>query len=298
MTKETRANLLLILTAMIWGLSFVALVVGMKDMGPFVYNGICFSLGGTALIIVILLTKRKIENDFSKVLKSGIVCGLFLFLASSFQKLGVSGSTAGKIAFITSTYMIIVPIITFIKYKKTNNRIWISIFLALIGLYLLCIDDKFVLSRGDSFLFVSAFFFACHVLAVDKHSKGNDPLILSSIQFYVCGILSLAVSFFAKENIDLTSIYNALIPVLYGGFMSVGIAFTLQVIAQKDAKPETAGVLMSLESVFASIGGLIILGEKMHQKGYLGCLLIFAGVIILQIKKGDKKNEKRIIRKN
>lgn len=295
MSREIRANLLLILTAMIWGFSFVALVVGMKDMGPFVYNGICFLLGGSSLVPVILITGRKINNNFLKVLKSGVVCGIFLFLASTFQKLGARGSTAGKIAFITSTYMIIVPIITFIKSRKANNRICISIFLSLIGLYLLCINDKFILSKSDVFLFISAFFFATHVLAVDKHSKGNDPIVLSSIQFFVNGILSIILSFIAKETVNLTMIYNAIIPVLYGGIMSVGIAFTLQVVAQKDAKPENAGILMSLESVFASIGGLIILGEKMQPKGYIGCLLILIGVIILQIKKGDSKKEKRIV---
>ena len=284
-SKRMKANLLLLLTAAIWGVAFVAQKESVKYIGPYLYNGVRFLLGAVSLIPLILIIKPKVTNDFKYMLKGGITVGIFLFLAASLQQIGIIYTDAGKAGFITSLYMVIIPVIGIFLKHKTSLNTWLGVFIALIGLYLLCMSGSFTLEYGDFLIFICAFFWAGHVLLIDHFVKRINSLLLSVMQFSVCGILCIISSFICKETVSTEVVVNALIPILYGGILSVGVAYTLQTVAQKDAKPSHAAIIMSMESCFSVIGGALILGERMSANGYTGCILIFAAIIISQLKK-------------
>ena len=284
-SKHLKSNLLLLLTAAIWGFAFVAQKESIKYIGPFFYNGLRFIMGGLSLIPLILILKCKMPKDKRHMIKGGLIVGLFLFIAASLQQVGMIDTDAGKAGFITSLYMVLVPVFGIFLKQKTSLYTWIGVGLSLVGLYLLCMGDTFTLQRGDILIFICAFFWAGHVLLIDHYVKTIDSLILSFMQFIVCGVLCIASSFFLNETWNLTVIYNSLLPLLYGGLLSVGVAYTLQVVAQKNAKPSHAVVILSTESCFSVIGGALILGEAMSLKGYIGCILIFIAVLISQKKK-------------
>lgn len=282
MNKQLKSNLLLVLTAAIWGFAFVAQVMGAEFVGAFTFNGIRFLLGSFSLIPVIFILKRKPGTDLKYMIKAGITAGIFLFMGANLQQLGIPYTTAGKSGFITSLYMVIIPVISIFLHKKPDKYTWLGVFMAVVGLYLLCVNEQFKISGGDFIILIGAFFWAGHVLFIDHFVERVDSLILSSIQFFVCGVLSLISAFVLNEPFTAAGLYGALLPICYGGFMSVGIAYTLQVVAQKDANPTHAAIIMSLESVFAAIGGMIILKETMTLKGTIGCILIFTGILISQ----------------
>ena len=293
--KELESSLLLLLAAAIWGFAFVAQRVGAKYVGSFTFNGVRFALGCISLIPLIIYFKHKsrekneLENDKLgksaqlSTIKAGIIAGVVIFIASSLQQIGLEETTAGKAAFITGFYIVLVPFLGILLKHKIHKSTWIAAAFGIIGLYLLSITSDFTISRGDLLELIGSLFWAIHILLIDRFTQKMDALKLSFIQFATCSILSMGFAL-VLENISLIGLSQALVPILYGGIASVGIAYTLQVVGQKHAKPSHAAIILSMESVFASIGGLILLGEIMGVKGYIGCALMLAGMLLSQIR--------------
>ena len=275
---------------MIWGFAFVAQRSGMEHLGPFTFNAIRFALGGTSLIPLLLLNqKRKFDNNkflpliSDKVLlKGGAVAGIILFVGASLQQGGIVDTSAGKAGFITGLYIILVPILGMMFKQKTSYGTWIGAVVASVGLYLLTIKTDFSIDPGDLLVLISAFFWAAHVLWIGRVSPRTDPIQLAFFQFMICSLLSLITGLITEDS-TLQNIVDAMYPILYAGVASVGIAYTLQVIAQRDAHPSHAAIIMSLEAVFAVIGGWILLNESIAFRGLIGCTLMLAGMIISQI---------------
>lgn len=283
-----RANLILLFTAMIWGLAFVAQRSGMKDIGPFAYNGLRFALGSLSLLPVLIIDQRKrLSKKYSitrnEFLWAGLVCGVFLFAGSSFQQVGMVYTTAGNGGFITSLYVILVPVFGLFWRQKVNIQTWLGALMALVGMYFLSVKGSMDLALGDSLVFVSAFFFAGHVLVIGKYAPQTNIIRLSVVQFSVASVFSLLISLLI-ETTTLDDILRAGIPILYGGIMSVGVAYTLQMLGQKKAHPSHAAIILSLESLFAAIGGILILDEPLNFKVALGGCLMLAGVILSQLR--------------
>lgn len=283
-----RANLILLFTAMIWGLAFVAQRSGMKDIGPFAYNGLRFALGSLSLLPVLIIDQRKrLSKKYSitrnEFLWAGLVCGVFLFAGSSFQQVGMVYTTAGNGGFITSLYVILVPVFGLFWRQKVNIQTWLGALMALVGMYFLSVKGSMNLALGDSLVFVSAFFFAGHVLVIGKYAPQTNIIRLSVVQFSVASVFSLLISLLI-ETTTLDDILRAGIPILYGGIMSVGVAYTLQMLGQKKAHPSHAAIILSLESLFAAIGGILILDEPLNFKVALGGCLMLAGVILSQLR--------------
>ncbi|PIQ29842.1 MAG: EamA family transporter [Bacteroidetes bacterium CG18_big_fil_WC_8_21_14_2_50_41_14] len=285
---------LLLLTAIIWGLAFVAQRAGMESIGPFVFNGIRFLLGSISLLPVIILLNRnnlpagKQGNPTALQAKkhklmwvSGLISGLVLFIASSFQQMGMVFTTAGNAGFITSLYVIMVPLLGLIFGLKVNRYTWIGALLAVIGLYFISVNTGFSIQKGDLLVLASAFFFAIHLLIIGYYSNKTEVLWLAFIQFALTGILSLIVGYFT-EVIDINQIKLAAIPLLYGGLMSVGVAYTLQIVGQRKAIPTHAAIILSLEALFAALGGWLILDEMFTSRQITGGILMLAGVVLSQ----------------
>ena len=291
---------MLVVTTMIWGFAFVAQRIGAESLGALVYNGIRFALGAVSLIPVYLVfEKEKFNKDkFKKTLVAAIVCGTILFIASALQQYGIELThSVGKAGFITGLYTVLVPIIAFIVYKQRNSAwVWIGATLAVSGLFLLSVNESFTIEFGDILLLIGAFFWAVHILVIDKFVVGVSPLRFASLQFAVCAALNLVFAVFF-DTFEYEAIMTALLPLLYGGLASVGIAYTFQIIAQKHCDPTTAAIIFSLESVFSAIGGAVIFGEKMSARGYIGCIFIFGGIILSQLKFGKKKENEQCIQK-
>ncbi len=290
--KQLRGNIMLIITAFIWGSAFVAQDIAAETIAPFTFNALRSYVGGLFLIPIIFFFKflDKKTNTASPsgtkkdLITGGIACGCALAIASAFQQIGISsGASTGKAGFITAMYILLVPVLGLFLKKKVNFTTWISIGLGVIGLYLLCMtDNSFKLAPSDVFLILCAIFFSCHILVIDKFSPKVNCIIMSCIQFFTCAILNTILMFIFEEP-DITKILGAILPILYVGIMSSGIAYTLQIIAQKDTNPVIASLLMSLESVFALICGWIILGDSMTNREIGGCVLVFTGIILSQI---------------
>jgi len=285
MNKRMVANLLLLLTSAIWGFGFVAQRVGAQYIGAFTFNGIRFALGALSLVPLIIYFNKNKKGEkmaFAKMAIPGIIIGTVLFIASTLQQIGLGYTTAGKAGFITGLYMVIVPLFgLFLKHKIGKNA-WLGVFAAVIGLYLLSVNEDFSIAFGDLLVLIGAIFWALHILTIDKFAKEIDPLILSALQFATCSILSLG-SAFMFETVTAPAIVSSMIPLLYGGLLSVGIAYTLQVVAQKDAKPSHAAIILSMESVFGAVGGALLLSESMNMRSLIGCALILTGILISQI---------------
>lgn len=293
--KEIESSLMLLAAAAIWGLAFVAQRVGAKYVGSFTFNGVRFALGALSLLPLIVFFNRrsngnsKSENnnidgiEYKSIIKAGIILGTVLFAASSLQQIGLEETTAGKAAFITGFYIVLVPFMgVFLKYKIHKNT-FIAAAFAIIGLYLLSITSDFTITNGDLYELIGSIFWAAHILLVDKFTKKMDTLRLSVIQYSVCSIFSIFTALIF-EDISLSGILQAIVPIIYGGIASVGIAYTLQAFGQRNAKPCHAAIILSMESVFASVGGLIILKESMSIRGYLGCVFMFTGMLLSQLK--------------
>jgi drug/metabolite transporter (DMT)-like permease len=281
---------LLLLTAVIWGFAFVAQRVGMDHVGPFTFNGIRFALGGLSLLPFIVYRKRQMvfpgkrENTGTawKFFSGSMLAGFFLFAGSSLQQVGLVYTTAGNAGFITGLYVVIVPVMGLFWKQQAGTGNWAGAILAAVGLYFLSVTQDLTMGKGDFLVLISAFLWASHVLIIGWLSPKTDSIQLAAFQFAVCSVLSLftAVVF---ETIVWDDIMKAMIPILYGGLMSVGVAYTLQVVAQKDAHPAHASILLSLEAVFAAIGGWIILNEMMSFRGLMGCSLMLSGMMISQL---------------
>ena len=289
-----RSSALLLLTACIWGVAFVAQSVGMEYVGPFTFNFVRSILGGLVLIPCIFFLKREKKAEAEKVseeekkaqrktlLAGGICCGVALCLASNFQQIGIQYTTVGKAGFITACYIVIVPVIGLFLGKKCTKFIWAAVAMALIGLYLLCITDGFSIGKGDLLVLVCAFLFSLHILVIDYFSPKVDGVKLSCIQFLTCGVLS-GIPALLLEHPELSSILTAWQPILYAGVMSCGVAYTLQIIGQKNMNPTVASLILSLESCISVLAGWIILGQQLSTKEILGCVIMFAAIILAQL---------------
>ena len=281
--KKT-ATLLLLLTDLIWGCSFVAQDVSSDYLGPFTFNFVRFFIGSAVLLPFVLNSrkKRKIrKKEDITASKAGLSCGVALAIASVLQQIGVGSSGAGKGGFITSLYNIFVPFILVLMGKKLTKRNFICALGAIVGMYLLCINETFSLERGDIFLLLCAIGFALHIIIID-YFKETDGLTLSCLQFFVSGVICLFGALIS-EKIDLNLIIKAIIPLLYAGVFSCGIAYTLQVIAQKYIHPAIATLVLSLESVFSVLAAWVILGDTLSAKELLGCFIVFIFVVYAQL---------------
>ena len=287
---------MLILTAFIWGTAFVAQSVGMDYLGPFTFNGVRSLIGGVALIPCIWILQKlndksdpvTEERNRKDLLIGGISCGVLLFAASSLQQVGIQYTTAGKAGFITAFYIVFVPVLGIFLGKKTGWKVWTAVILALAGLYFLCITEKFTIGKGDIFLFACALVFSLHILVIDYFSPKVEGVKMSCIQFMVCGIISLPFMFLL-EIPKMGAIVDAAWPLLYAGVLSCGVAYTLQIIGQKNVNPAIASLILSLESCFSVLAGWVILGEKLSVRESIGCILMFAAIILAQLP--DKKDK-------
>lgn len=301
--KQLRGSLMLLITALIWGTAFVAQSDGMKYVEPFTYNAVRTLLGGIVLLPVVFLLRRlNAKSDspqhFSKksTLRGGILCGVLLCTASSFQQFGIVRTSAGKAGFITALYVLIVPLLGLLLRKKQPKSIWLCAGAALCGFYLLCVREGFRVGSGDLLVLICAVFFALHIMAVDHFCEaGAEPAAMSCIQFFTAGLLA-AVCMLIFESPQPEQIRSARLSIAYAGILSSGVAYTLQVFGQRDTPPAAATLLMSLESVFAALSGWLLLNEALSPRELAGCALVFAAVIASQLlslrqNKQSQKNE-------
>jgi drug/metabolite transporter (DMT)-like permease len=286
--------LILFLTAIIWGLAFVAQKAGMEFIGPFAFNGIRFFLGAISLLPILLFQKYfkagpKKEFNMSYTINGGLIMGVVLFLAASLQQVGIIKSTAGNAGFITSLYIIIVPFIGIFLKHKIRKEVWVGSILAVIGLYFLSINNQFQMAAGDSLILFSAIFWAIHIVLIGHYAPKVNILLLSIIQFTIAAILNLIVAIIFEE-IEWQMISNALYPILYGGIMSIGVAYTLQMYGQKNVAPSKAAIILSFESVFAMLGSWLILNEVIGFRKGMGAAIMLIGLIISQVKFREKSD--------
>ena len=287
-SQAIKADLLMLIAAVIWGFAFVAQREGMETMGPFLFNGVRFLIGVVALSPVVWYLSKKPQPDHKaevstkKLLIAGTMAGLLLFIAISFQQYGLQFTTAGKAGFITGLYIFFVPLIGLFFGQKTGSGTWLGATIALIGLYLLSIKEDFSIAEGDLPQLICAVFFASHVLYIGYFAKLMDPLKLSLVQYVVTGILSLLIAI-VVELITWDMIMDTAIPLLYAGVMSTGIAYTLQVVAQQHAHSSHAAIILSLEGAFAVLGGWLLLDEYLSTRGLLGCGLMLTGMFLSQL---------------
>ena len=285
-----KSDALLLTTAIIWGFAFVAQRVGMDYVGPFTFNGIRFAVGSLSLLPLLMMSREQpaaTKNilpppGLKTIFLGGGALGLALFSGASLQQVGLVYTTAGKAGFITGLYVIIVPILGLFWRQQPSLGTWIGAILAAIGLYFLSVTDQFTIELGDLLVLIGAFFWAAHVLIISWLSPRINPIKLAFSQYVACSILSLMTATIV-EVITFDSIIAAAIPILYGGLLSVGVAYTLQVVAQRNAHPAHAAILLSLEAVFAAIGGWLILGEIISIRGLVGCGLMLAGMLLSQL---------------
>ena len=299
MKQQIKSSLILLLTATIWGVAFVAQSVGMEYIGPFTFNAIRCVMGGLVLIPVILVLKKKKETgaenqekeDKKTLWAGGIACGVILCIASNLQQFGIMEASVGKSGFFTALYIVMIPVIGIFIGKRPGIKLWFCVALAVVGMYLLCMKDgSFTIERADIMLLLCALAFSFHILVVDYFSPKVDGVKMSCIQFFVCGVLS-AVGMLFTETPDISNIQAAWLPLLYAGLLSCGVGYTLQIVGQKGINPVIASLIMSLESVISALAGWVILGQVLSPKEILGCVLMFVAIIITQIPIGNKKTD-------
>ncbi len=288
------ADLLLLITAAIWGFAFVAQSLGNVFFGPFTFNAIRFTLGALVLL-PLLVWQRKHEKSipvfsWKRDLLPALLTGLALFAGTTCQQIGLLGSTAGKAGFITGLYVILVPLMALVWGEKTHCAHWMGALLSVIGLYLLSVKSGLTISPYDLILLAGAFVWAGHVHLIDRYGGQVGALRLSILQFAISGLLSGIIAM-PCESFELSGLREGILPVLYGGLLSVGLAYTLQVIAQRRADPSHAAIIFSLEGVFAALGGWVVLGETLTLRGGVGCALMLAGMVVSQIGGRGKENK-------
>jgi len=289
LANKLKADGLLMLTALIWGAAFVAQRLGMDHVGPFTFNGVRFALGALALQPLIWrMQKGRSAPGAStgRIIRCGLFAGAVLFAGAALQQVGIVHTTAGKAGFITGLYVVMVPLFGLALGQRAGAGTWIGALAAAVGLYLLSVNEDFSIAYGDVLELIGAVFWAGHVLLIGKLSPGmdgTDAVKLAAAQFVTCSVLSLGAAV-AVESITWAGVSGAGIPILYGGLMSVGVAYTLQVVAQRDADPAHAAIILSLEAVFAAVAGYFILGELLTMRAFLGCGLMLGGMLISQLK--------------
>ena len=298
-----RNTILLFMTAIIWGTSFVAQSAGMEYIGPFTFSVIRYVLGGTVLIPVIIFLRRKQEKpaDIMLSIKYGIGCGIILCSASNFQQMAMLKASAGKAGFITALYIIIVPILGIFMRKRTSPVIWLSVILAVIGLYFLCIgrSGNYSFEMSDLQLLICSLLFSFHIVYVDNaNSKGVDGVVMSSAQFFTAAVISaffvVPVDVCVYDMIPRVALVKAALPALcYSGFMACGVAYTLQIVGQNEVNPTVASLIMSLESVVSAISGFLILHQKLTVDELVGCFVMFAAIMLAEMPAGAKASRRR-----
>lgn len=311
---EWKSPALLFLTAVVWGVAFVAQSVGMDYVGPFTFNCIRCLIGAVVLVPCIwFLDGWKQRPDGAScgresagaqdsascsrrsagaqdgasdgshaLLAGGICCGLALFVASNLQQIGIQYTTVGKAGFITALYIVMVPVFGIFLKKRAGIRVWVSVALAVAGLYLLCITDRLALGKGDILVLLCAVVFAVHILVVDHFSAKADGVRMSCIQFLVCGLLS-GVCMLITEHPEMRLILQAWQPILYAGVFSCGVGYTLQIVGQKGTDPTVASLILSLESVVSVLAGWLLLGQRLSVRELGGCALMFAAILLAQM---------------
>lgn len=293
---KTKNAFMLVLTAFIWGTAFVAQSMGMDYLGPFTFNGVRSLIGGAALLPCIAFLKLLngkntaafINGNRKDLLIGGIACGLLLFAATSLQQIGIQYTTAGKAGFITAFYIVIVPVLGIFLRKRIGWKVWIAIVIALFGLYFLCITEHFTVGKGDILIFVCALIFSLHILVIDRFSPKVDGVKMSCIQFFVCGIASMPFMF-VLETPRLGAMLEGWMPLMYAGVLSCGVAYTLQIIGQKNVNPAVASLILSLESCFSVLAGWIVLGERLSRREFAGCVLMFVAIILAQLPEKERQ---------
>lgn len=287
MNKKILGNILLLITSIIWGSAFVAQVTGMDVLGPFTFNAARSFLAVISLAVIVSILKDDMNTKFFDLFKGGLACGFFLFMGSSLQQIGLINTTAGKASFITSLYILLVPIIAFIVMKKKVNFITIlAIILGAVGLYLLAIPDgtSFSINKGDLIVFIGSFFWGSHILVIDYFTKKVNPVKLSLMQFTIMTIFStIAAIFWEKESITVFNLMISWKPIVYAGIFSSCIAYTLQMVGQKYTEPVLASLILSLESVFGALSGYLFLNEILTIKEFIGCVIVFIAIVIAQV---------------
>lgn len=293
---KTKNAFMLVLTAFIWGTAFVAQSMGMDYLGPFTFNGVRSLIGGAALLPCIAFLKllngknaaASINGNRKDLLIGGIACGLLLFAATSLQQIGIQYTTAGKAGFITAFYIVIVPVLGIFLRKRIGWKVWSAVVIALLGLYFLCITEHFTVGKGDILIFVCALIFSLHILVIDRFSPKVDGVKMSCIQFFVCGIASMPFMF-VLETPRLGAMLEGWMPLMYAGVLSCGVAYTLQIIGQKNVNPAVASLILSLESCFSVLAGWIVLGERLSRREFAGCVLMFAAIILAQLPEKERQ---------
>lgn len=299
--NRVRQNVFPVAAAMIWGTSFVAQSVSADYVEAFTFNTARSIVAFLFLLVLCVVLRRMRSHGHDAEAKGapqrkcdlligGICCGVALTVASNLQQKGLETTTSGKAGFITALYIVIVPIVGIFLKKKAPKAIWISVVLAVAGLYCLCITENLAITIGDFYVLLCSFCYAAHILVIDHFTQKVDGVELSCMQFLVCAILS-AVGMIVMESPSWEAVMFCLGPILYVGVFSSGVAYTLQILAQKDSNPTVVSLLLSLESVFATLSGALILGDKMSGKEYFGCVLMLAAVMLAQLP--DRKKKQR-----
>ncbi|MEY8390909.1 DMT family transporter [Lachnospiraceae bacterium] len=304
---KIRNSLLLLLTAAIWGVAFVAQSVGMEYVEPFTFNCVRSLLGGLVLIPCIWLLNRFggqkkhpaadlrcRRKEWKTLVLGGILCGTMLCLGSNLQQFGIRYTTVGKAGFITAFYIIIVPVLGLFLHRKCGITVWLGVLFALAGLYFLCITDAasqgeterllawLPVGKGEVLLLIGALAFSLHILVIDYFTARADGVKMSCIQFFVCGFISGVGMIFTEEP-RITAVFSAWQPILYAGVMSCGVAYTLQIVGQKGMNPTVASLILSLESVISVLAGMVLLSQKPSSREVLGCVLMFLAIILAQL---------------
>jgi len=292
MSKKLQGSIMLAIAALVWGTSFVAQRVGMDDIGPITFTCVRSFIGAIALLPVALLFEKRPENKAKNkkdLIKGSVICGCLLSVATTLQQIGVKYTTAGKAGFITALYIVLVPIVGFLLFKKRPAfNVWIAVCIALCGMYLLCITDGFSLATGDMWVLGCSFVFTFHILFIDIYAPKCNGVMLSCLQFAIAGVITF-VAMFIFEKPDISAILNCAFPLIYVGVMSSGVAYTLQILGQERVEPTISVLIASFESVFAAISGWIILNEGMSARELLGSGLMFVAVILSQLNLKKKK---------
>lgn len=291
--NRVRQNVFPMLAAFIWGTAFVAQSVGAEYVEPFTFNAARSAVAFLFLLCLCGLMQLRRRRDFAGEAEArpssrrdlaigGVCCGLALTVAANLQQKGLETTTSGKAGFITALYIVIVPIAGLFLKKKAPRTIWVSVVLAVIGLYCLCITEEFSITTGDFYIMLCAVCFTAHILIIDHFTQKVDGVALSCVQFLVVTVLS-TVGMVVTESPSLEALSLCAGPILYTGLLSSGVAYTLQILAQKDSNPTVVSLLLSLESVFATLAGAVVLHDQMSGREYFGCVLMLAAVVLAQL---------------
>ncbi|HUM56532.1 MAG TPA: DMT family transporter [Bacillota bacterium] len=307
MNKKIKSTIFLLLCAILWGVAFVAQRDGMADMGPFYFSAFRMYMGSLTLIPIIYLGDRLKKHEQGKsgmpeqtsvqkaaekgyLIRGGVLCGTVIFFAANFQQVGLVSVSAGKTAFITTLYIILVPLFGMFMKHRPNIFNWTGVILGTVGLYFLCITESLSIAFGDLIILIGAFFWAAHILCIGFFAPKVDVAKLTCIQFLIAGTISLAVAIF-REPISAEIFVGQLPNLFFAGVLSCGLAFTFQALGQKDANPTVASIILSTEALFGALGGFIFLGESFTQRELIGCILMFAAIIIAQLPSRKEKSQ-------